>query len=152
MNINPRIASGAAAALLALGTTTSIWLEPKSDDHSLAQYQARCNTLFSSVIVESAKHGIYYKALEAYRTSAQAKIYAAQGKGIANSVHTKSLAWDMARVMPDGTVSFKPVDYEFTGKVWKEAGRKVGLKTRWGGDFIRNPDYVHFSCELDGIR
>jgi D-alanyl-D-alanine carboxypeptidase len=145
MKLDGRIASGAAAALLALGTTTSMWLEPKPHDKGLAIYQARCNTLFAAVIVESAKHGIYYKALEAYRTPAQAKIYA-------NSAHTKSLAWDMARVLPDGAVSFKPADYEFTGKVWKEAGRKAKLKTRWGGDFVRSPDYVHFSCELDSVR
>jgi hypothetical protein len=152
IKVGPKVAAGAAAALLALGAGTLDWLEPTPDNKKLALYQAQCHTLQVAVFTQVAKEGYYFKALEALRTPAQAKWNAAKGIGISNSLHIQSLAWDFARVLPDGTVSFEPEDYKYVGEVWKEAGNRAKIRTRWGGDFVRNPDYVHFSCELNGIK
>jgi hypothetical protein len=142
-----RVAAGAGAALIALGATTFAWLStPQPQNNKLALYQAQCYTMLSATVGQLAKEGVYFKALEAYRTPQQAAWNAAQGTGVAKSAHTQSLAWDLARVMPDGTVSFKHEDYAYAGEVWKAVGIRAKIKTRWGGDF-RRKDSVHFSCQ-----
>jgi len=81
---------------------------------------------------------------EAYRTKEQAEIYAAQGKGIKNSVHRKKLAVDLYRYK-GGTISWQQEDYADLGRFWKT----LNPDARWGGDF-RNRDSVHFSFEHGG--
>ena len=83
---------------------------------------------------------------EAYRTPEQAAIYAEQGKGIKNSVHTKKLAVDLFRYV-NGKISWDPYDYELLATHWKS----LHPLARWGGDF-KNRDCVHFSFEHNGIR
>lgn len=156
--MNPRIASGAAAALLGLGAITNVWLAtPPPPNKKLALLQAQCNVLHNAVMTELAKQGIYFKAGEAQRTKQQASWYASQGKGIKDSAHIYSLAWDYHRVLADGTYSAVPADYEAYGQMWKAAGDQLALKsikmglkpelhTNWGGDFARLKDYNHISC------
>jgi hypothetical protein len=83
---------------------------------------------------------------EAYRTPEQAAIYAKQGKGIKNSVHTKKLAVDLLAVV-DGKVSWEYSAYEPIGRKWKGLNELA----RWGGDWPRR-DAMHFSFEHKGIK
>lgn len=157
--MNPRIASGAAAALLGLGAITNVWLAtPPPPNKKLALLQAQCNVLHNAVMTELAKQGIYFKAGEAQRTKQQAAWYAAKGIGIADSAHVHSMAWDYHRILADGTYSTDPKDYYTFGKTWVEAGdqlalqsikmgKKPELDTYWGGDFTRLKDYNHISCK-----
>jgi hypothetical protein len=156
--MNPSIASGAAAALLGLGAITSVWLAtPPPPNKKYSLLQAQCNVLQNAVMTELAKRGIYFKAGEAQRSKQQAAWYASQGKGIKDSAHIASMAWDYYRILPDGTYSTAPKDYAELGAMWKSAGdqlalqtiklgKKPELDTNWGGDFIRLKDYNHISC------
>ena len=157
-----RIASGVAAVFVALGATTVLWLEkPPLPNKNLALLQAQCNTLHNAVMTELAKQGHYFKAGEAQRTKQQAAWNAKAGTGSAVSAHIDSLAWDYFRVLPDGTLSWAPEDYELYGQLWKQAGMHLALATQkrgkipeittnWGGDFVRLRDYVHISCTTPG--
>lgn len=83
---------------------------------------------------------------EAFRPPELAAIYAAEGRGIRNSNHTKKLAVDVFRVV-DGVVTWDLAAYEPIGYKWK----CMHELARWGGDF-RNRDAVHFSFEHRGIK
>jgi hypothetical protein len=144
--MNAKALNAAAAAIVALGTATTIWLtEPAPTDKKLALYQAQCHTLHVAVMAEMAKQGIYFKAGEALRPSWVAAIYHKQGKGILTSTHTQSLGWDNFRVLPDGTVSMNAEDYRFFADTWVAAGKKVGVQTNAGINF-KSVDAVHTSC------
>lgn len=82
---------------------------------------------------------------EAYRTPEQAAIYAAQGKGIKDSLHCKRLAIDINLFSNEGIYLTDSKDYEFAGKYWEE----LDPHNRWGGTFTDSvgrakPDGNHF--------
>ena len=77
---------------------------------------------------------------EAYRTPEQAKIYAEQKKGIKNSLHCKRLAIDLNLFDSNNHYLQDKVDYEPFGRYWKN----LHPKNRWGGDFSKLVDCVHF--------
>ena len=84
---------------------------------------------------------------EAYRTKEQAAWYAANGKGIAESLHTQRLARDFnvfrkGEYLKDGSL------FADLGMWWKEQGPYHC----WGGDFKTRPDGNHFSITPDGVR
>ncbi len=112
---------------------------------SLNEKQARFTRCVGMLIAYATRRNMGVILAEAFRTPEQAAIYAEQGKGIKNSVHTKKLAVDLFRYK-DGTVSWDQADYKELGDYWK------GLDddARWGGDF-RNRDAVHFSFEHNGV-
>jgi hypothetical protein len=83
---------------------------------------------------------------EVYRPPFTAKEYARQGKGIANSVHTKKLAVDMFLVM-NGSVTWKNDDYAPLAEQWKS----MHPLARAGHDF-KSKDSVHFSFEHGGVK
>lgn len=83
---------------------------------------------------------------EWFRTPEQAALYAQQGKGIRNSLHTKRLAFDIYR-FKDGTITWNTEDYRAMGEKWKS----MHPLARWGGDFA-NRDAVHFSFEHGGVK
>ena len=82
---------------------------------------------------------------EWYRTPAQARLYAEEGRGIVNSVHTKKLAVDLFRYK-NGAISWDVEDYRAIGEKWKS----MHPLARWGGDF-KNRDAVHFSFVHNGV-
>lgn len=69
---------------------------------------------------------------EAYRTPEQAEIYAKEGKGIKDSLHTKRLAIDLNIFDHNGALLTKPEDYEIFGREWE----RFDPKNRWGGYFV----------------
>jgi len=84
---------------------------------------------------------------ELYRTPAQAREYAKQGRGIVNSVHTKKLAIDLFVFDKEtGKVTWDVERYAPLSAKWKQ----MHPCARWGGDF-RNRDAVHFSFEHNGV-
>ncbi len=117
-------------------------------DPSLAAYQAKCHSLHVYHFAALANAGLHFTAGEAHRSQWQALEYAKKGIGIANSLHTKRLAWDMFAMTPNG-ISFKTEDYRIAGESWEALGKQYGIPTAWGGRF---GDAVHFSCEKDGVK
>lgn len=90
---------------------------------------------------------------EAYRPEAQAAIYAAQNKGILNSLHTKRLAIDL-NLFTDKTLASDEDLYQSDSAAYRPLGAKwksMHSLCRWGGDFSR-PDGNHFSLEHEGVR
>jgi len=136
-----------AAAGALLSPAAKIFLT-EDDGGKLSKYQSQCHTLHAVHIVMMANQGVHFKAGEALRSSWQAAEYAKKGIGIANSLHTKSLAWDMF-VLTDKGVSFSPDDYKFAGESWEALGKQYGIPTAWGGRFN---DAVHFSCAWNGVK
>lgn len=149
MNAN-LIKAGAVALAVALTPAARIFLT--EDAGKLSVYQAQCNFLHAVHTVEMGNRGVFFKAGEALRSPWQAAEYARQGLGIANSLHTKSLAFDQfVLVNKDGQlqVSMNPADYQAAGEHWEKLGKERGIPTAWGGRFN---DAVHFSCEYQGRK
>ena len=116
---------------------------------TLGQKQ-RIFTRLTAKLIEYAYQNDYELSFgEAYRTPEQAAIYARQGKGILNSLHTKRLAIDL-NLFKDGVYLTKSEDYEELGKFWESLSSK-DYQCSWGGRF-RRPDGNHFSIEHGGIK
>ena len=82
---------------------------------------------------------------EAYRPPETAALYERQGRGIANSLHTKRLAIDLN--------FFKGGKYITETEVLLDAGELAeSLGLSWGGRFKKLPDGNHFSFEHEGVR
>ena len=69
---------------------------------------------------------------EAYRTPEQAKLNAAKGIGIANSLHTQRLAIDLNIFDPTGNLITDSNGYEWLGIYWES----LDPLNRWGGYFV----------------
>lgn len=83
---------------------------------------------------------------EAWRTPEQAKLNAAKGSGISNSLHTERLAIDL-NLFKDGVYITDDEGHSLLGIWWKA----LGPKYRWGGDFKKR-DFNHYSISPDGVR
>lgn len=100
--------------------------------------------LFAQNIAELIQH--IYKCNhkitfgEAYRTPEQAALYAKSGKGIKNSLHIKRLAVDLNLFDAQNNYLQQKSDYQPFGTYWKN----LHPDNRWGGDFIKLVDCVHF--------
>lgn len=87
---------------------------------------------------------------DAYRSPEMAAIYAKQGKGIKNSLHTLRLAMDL-NLFKDGKYLSDSKSYTVFGEYWESLGKTYGVNTTWGGRFSK-PDGNHFSIEHEGIK
>lgn len=87
--------------------------------------------------VESS--GVTCSVGEVFRTKEQAEIYAKEGKGIIDSQHCKKLAVDLF-LFANGKFLQKKEDYKLLGEYWKS----LHPDNRWGGDFPKLVDSVHF--------
>ena len=76
---------------------------------------------------------------EAYRTPEQAAIYAKEGKGIKESLHTERLAIDL-NFFIRGFYQSNTSEYKPLGDYWKS----LDPGCRWGRDFKSRPDGNHF--------
>ena len=90
---------------------------------------------------------------EATRPPELAALYASQGRGIANSLHTKRLALDINLFLDSSLESDEDI-YQPDSEAYRPLGEKwksMHPLNRWGGDFSR-PDGNHFSMEHEGVK
>lgn len=80
---------------------------------------------------------------EAFRTEAQAKIYADSGKGIADSLHCKRLAVDLNLISHEGIYLPDSNDYKQFGVYWES----LNDCNRWGGRFKSRVDGNHYEMQ-----
>lgn len=100
--------------------------------------------LLGQLIVHLHYLGYECSVNEVWRHPLVAEMYAAQGKGIRDSVHCLGLAVDI-NLFKDKVYLTRSEDYKVLGDWWKEQNELC----RWGGDFLR-PDGCHFSLAHDG--
>lgn len=87
---------------------------------------------------------------EAYRPPEMAAIYAKEGRGIANSLHTQRLAIDLNIFDCMGKFLVDLADLEIVGAYW-ESLSTAEYTHCWGGRFAK-PDADHFSVEYQGVK
>jgi hypothetical protein len=113
---------------------------------SLNKKQAEFSVCLAKLILFAEAQNTPVIVAEVFRSPEEAKRLHAAGKGIINSVHTKKLAADLFR-LKNGTVSWDFNDYKPLGDYWKT----LHPDARWGGDFIKLRDAVHFSFIHNGF-
>lgn len=113
---------------------------------SLGEKQELFAELFGQLIGWVYANGMALRLGEVHRPQFVADHYAATGKGIKNSAHTRKLAADIFLVK-DGKVTWDTSDYEALGEHWESLHELC----RWGGRF-KNRDAVHFSLEHGGVK
>lgn len=84
---------------------------------------------------------------DAYRSPQQAAANAANGSGIANSLHCERLAIDL-NLFKDGVYITDDRGHRELGTWWKT----LGPRYKWGGDFSTRKDFNHYSLSPDGVR
>lgn len=109
---------------------------------TLRQRQSRFARLVGLLIEWTYLHGYEITFGEAFRTPEQARLNAATGKGIANSLHTQRLAIDLM-LFRDGVYLTDSDDYRPLGEYWES----LDGDCRWGGRF---GDGNHFSLTYAG--
>jgi hypothetical protein len=114
---------------------------------TLGQKQRLFTLLTSKLIQYAYEQGYELTYGDAYRDPALAKLNAAKGTGIANSLHTQRLAVDF-NLFKDGVYLTRSEDHAPLGKYWKS----LHPLCRWGGDFRPNPDGNHYSIEHNGVK
>lgn len=114
---------------------------------TLREKQSLFVRLVARLIEHAYASGYELTFAEAYRTPAQAAIYAARGAGIKDSLHCDRLAIDL-NLFKDGVYLTKSEDYKPLGDFWKT----LDPACSWGGDFISRPDGNHFSITHNGVR
>ena len=80
---------------------------------------------------------------DAYRSPAMAAIYAQEGKGIINSLHSKRLAIDLNLFDLNGDYLQDEKHFEQFGIYWES----LHNNNRWGGRFKKLCDYNHFEMQ-----
>lgn len=111
------------------------------------QRQSLFVRLVARLIEWSYANGYELTFGEAWRTPEQAKINAASGAGISNSLHIDRLAIDL-NLFRDGRWLSATEDFAPLGAYWKSLHEDC----RWGGDFTKRKDGNHFSITPDGRR
>lgn len=111
---------------------------------SLGAKQRRFTYLVSLLIQEAYAQGYELTFGETFRTPEQAKLNAAKGTGIGNSLHTHRLAIDL-NLFKNGVFLMSTEDHRPLGEWWE----KLDKECRWGGRFSR-PDGNHYSLAFEG--
>lgn len=109
---------------------------------TLGEKQRLFTKMVGALIKWANDHGYELTFGEAWRTPEMAKLYAQQGKGIANSLHVDRLAVDF-NLFKDGKYLDKTEDHRPLGEYWESIGGS------WGGRF---KDGNHYSLEHDGRK
>jgi len=113
------------------------------DKLGLGDKQRLFARLFMALLEEIHRCGYQVVLEEGKRTKAQAHIYAAQGKGIPNSLHIIKLAHDISLFDKNGKYPTATKDYTRFGIYWEKLGGA------WGGRFN---DGGHFSLMHKGVK
>jgi hypothetical protein len=144
-----KIASAAAAAVVAAGVTLGM-LRPPAEDPALSRYQQRCAQAMAFFIGQIP---VVYPHMqvtlgEAHRPSWVAAEYARRGMGIATSLHTQRLAIDLM-LFENGVYQTNGERYRPLADLWKAVAPPFGVVPGAGVDFN---DGNHFSCAWQGRR
>ena len=113
---------------------------------SVLQKQFLFAALLPELIRHALEHSLTVSLKELLRTDEQAAIYAAQGKGIKNSLHRKGLAIDLI-LFKGGKPLWDTESYRFLGEFWES----LHPLCCWGGHFRRRDAY-HFSITHGGVK
>ncbi|OQA61624.1 MAG: hypothetical protein BWY41_00051 [Candidatus Atribacteria bacterium ADurb.Bin276] len=111
---------------------------------SLSEKQKLFTCLVAKLIEFAYTQGYALTFGEAWRPPEMAAIYAKQGKGVKNSLHTKRLAVDL-NLFKGEVYLTKSEDYRLLGEYWES----LDPLCRWGGRF---KDGNHFSMEHEGVK
>lgn len=112
---------------------------------TLSQKQQKFAQMVALLLQQAKSLGYEVTLGEAYRPPEVAQIYARDGRGISNSLHTSRLAIDL-NLFLDGKYLTQTEDYLPLGEWWETQGGA------WGGRFQTRPDGNHFSLEHNGVR
>lgn len=119
---------------------------------SLGAKQRRFTYYIALLIQEAYARGYELTFGEAWRTPEQAKLNAAKGKGISNSLHIDRLAIDL-NLFKDGEYLATSEAHRPLGEWWEALDKDC----RWGGRFknskgVPKPDGNHYSIEYGGRK
>lgn len=114
---------------------------------NLIQKQKAFSERLAKLILHLVAQGYEVTFGECWRPPETAAIYASQGKGISNSLHSQRLAVDL-NLFKDGKLLIHTDEYHEAGSFW-ECLSTDDCVCSWGGDF---GDGNHFSIEHNGIR
>ena len=113
---------------------------------TLGEKQRLFVRLFADFVIWCYDNGYELTDGEAYRPPELAALYASQGRGIANSLHTQRLARDM-NLFIKGEYQTDTEAHRLLGEKWES----MHPLCRWGGRFTK-PDGNHYSFEHEGVR
>lgn len=117
---------------------------------TLSQKQRQFTRMVADLIAWAYDNGYELTFGEAWRTPEQARLNAAAGKGIANSLHIDRLAIDL-NLFVGGKYQTDSAAYRPLGEYWERIGGA------WGGRFTDafgkpKPDGNHFSLPWQGRK
>ena len=98
---------------------------------TLSEQQQLFSQDVAKLLIFIGSQGYGCTLAEAYRTPAQAAIYAKEGVGIQDSLHCERLAIDL-NLFKDNQYLTDAASYEKFGKYWES----LGDHNRWGGYFV----------------
>ena len=108
----------------------------------ISQLQMTFAQNVARLILHAAELGYGVTLGEAYRPPETAELYAQQGRGSKNSLHSRRLAIDL-NLFKDGVYLSSTESHRELGTWWKS----LGPNHAWGGDF---GDGNHYSLSPDG--
>lgn len=114
---------------------------------TLREQQSLFVKLVAQLIQWAYSNGYELTFGEAWRTPEQAKLNAAKGTGIPNSLHISRLAIDL-NLFRDGVFLDSTEHHRALGNYWKS----LHPLACWGGDFKPRPDGNHYSLQRDGYK
>lgn len=114
---------------------------------TLSEKQCIFTLNMGKLIIWTYAAGYELSTGDAYRDPRLAELNAQQGKGIANSLHSRRLAIDF-NLFKDGVYQPQSSSYRPLGDFWKT----LDPLNRWGGDFRPMSDGNHFSMEDGGTK
>ena len=116
---------------------------------TLGQKQRLFVKLVSKLIDYAYSSGYELSFGEAYRSPEQAKINAASGAGISNSLHISRLAIDL-NLFRNGEYFDESAAHKPLGEFW-ESLSTPDYTCVWGGRF-QKPDGNHYSISHNGVK
>ncbi len=112
---------------------------------SLREARVLFSSLLAQLPAKAVELGLELAYDQVKRPAELAKLYEAQGIGVARSAHLNGLAADVI-LYRDGKYLTDSEDYRTLGEFWKT----LHPRCRWGGDF-KKKDGNHFSLEFEGV-
>ncbi len=138
---------------LAVSAAGMAMLPSPTETPALKNYQNRCAQALAYFItqiprIDDGRHQVTLG--EAHRPEWVAATYAKKGIGIAESLHTKKLAFDLL-LFVDGVYQSQPEAYKPLAELWLQVAPPFGVIPA-AGFYFKSRDAVHFSCAWEGFK